>query len=232
MQPKLMPKSIPFQPRDRLQVTLKGTRKESLITYASGVESIQGGDIVIQWPISGGVRAVLQEADLLCLAYMKGADVFAVDAHVLKLLPYPDSLVLVRCEEQTRKIQRRDYVRVPAMIDVRVTPRVVMNTATGEERPAHVITSTTVNISGGGFSVQSRIPLEMGGVYDVEMVIPTIEGPLSLTAKVVRMEPVLNPMRKSYYDIGFDFILLSEPIRREIIKYVFRFQQNTLAIRT
>ena len=235
MRPQLVPQrtvEIPLRLKDRLQVILQGTREEISTIYASRVENISGGDMVIQWPGSRGVRAPLQEVDLLCISFIKGSDVFAMDLRVVKLLPDPDFLVLVRCEGQIRKIQRRDYVRVPAMIDVHLTARPVMKNAAGEEPLAYVIKATTLDISGGGFSIHYGAPLQMGGLYDVEMAIPTLEQPLLLTAKVVRMEPALNRMGKTYYDVGFDFIRLSEAVRREIIKYVFRFQQNTLAIRT
>jgi len=235
MQAESLPRQtveIPLRLRDRLQITIKGTNEEISTTYASRVENISDGNIVIRWPNLRGVRAPLQDNNILCIFFVKGSEVFAVDARVLKLMPSPNSLVLVRCEGKTRKIQRRDYVRVPAMIDVRLTGRPVMARAISEARTVYVITTTTVDISGGGFSIHHDMPLQMGSLYDVRMKIPTLEQPLSLTAKVVRMEPALNRMNKTYYDIGFDFTLLDERLRCQIIKYVFRFQQNTLVKHT
>jgi c-di-GMP-binding flagellar brake protein YcgR len=223
---------IPLRLKDRLQITIKETREEIPTTYASRVENISGGDIVIRWPNSRGAFAPLQNSDILCIFFIKGSDVFAIDARILKLMPNPNSLVVVRCEGQIRKIQRRDYVRVPAMIDVRLTTHLVKAGATDKERIAYIITTTTVDISGGGFSIHWDTPLQMGSLYDVKMKIPTLEQPLLLMAKVVRMEPALNRLNKTYYDIGFDFTLLDEKVRRQIIKYVFRFEQNSLARRT
>jgi c-di-GMP-binding flagellar brake protein YcgR len=223
---------IPLRLKDRLQITIKETREEISTTYVSRVENISGSDIAIQWPNSHGVRAPLQDNNLLCIYFIKGSEAFEIDARVVKLMPYLHHLVLIRCEGQLRKIQRRDYVRVPAMIDVHLTARVVMVSATARERAASAVTTTTADISGGGFSIHHDLPLQMGTLYDVKMTIPTLEKPLSLTAKVVRMERVLNRMNRTYYDIGFDFVMLDEPVRRQVVKYVFRFQQNMLAKQT
>jgi c-di-GMP-binding flagellar brake protein YcgR len=220
----------PLRLNDRLQIAIKG-REEISATYVSRVQNISSGDVVIQWPNSRGVRAPLQENSLLRIYFIKKSEALEIDARVLNLTAYPHYLVLIRCEGQPRKIQRRDYVRVPAMIDVRLTARLAMLSATPEERAAYAITTTTVDISGGGFNIHNSMPLEMDSLYDVKMNIPTLEKPLSVTAKVVRVEPALNRMKDTYYDIGFDFIMLEEPVRRQIVKYVFRFQQNMLARR-
>jgi c-di-GMP-binding flagellar brake protein YcgR len=222
---------IPLRLKDRIQISIKGSPEEIPRTYVSRVENISAGNIVIQWPNSRGVRAPLQDNNLLCIYFIKGSEALEIDARVLKLMPYPHSLVLIRCEGQPQKIQRRDYVRVPAMIDVRLTARLVMVNATDEERASYVVTTTTVDISGGGFNIHHRVPMQMDSLYDVKMTIPTLEEPLSMTAKVVRMEPSLNRMHETYYDIGFDFVMLDESVRRQIIKYVFRFQQNMLTRR-
>jgi len=220
---------IPFRLKDPLQITINGTPEENDTTYLSRIENVSGGGIVIRWPNCRGIPAPLRDNDLLRILFIKGSGAFEIDARVLKLMPYPHSLVLVRCEGQERKIQRRDYVRVPAMIDVCLTARLVMVRATREERAAYVITTTTVDLSGGGFSIHHDMPLRMESLYDLRMSIPKLDQPLLLTAKVVRMEPALGRMGGTYYDIGFDFILLDEKARRQIIKYVFRFQQNMLA---
>jgi c-di-GMP-binding flagellar brake protein YcgR len=234
MQPESVPQQTvetPLRLKDRLQITIKGTAAEISTIYASRVENISGSDIVIRWPNLRGVRALLQDNNFLCILFTRGSEVFEIDARVLKLMAYPNSLVLVRCDGQPRKIQRRDYVRVPAMIDVHLTARLVKANATAEERAVYVITTTTVDISGGGFNIRHGMPLQMGSLYDLKMTIPTLEQSLSLTAKVVRMEPGFNRMNRTYYDIGFDFIRLDEKFRRQIIKYVFQFQQNALARR-
>jgi len=223
---------VPLQLKDRLQITIQGTPEEISTTYVSRVENISGGNIAIRWPNSHGIRAPIQENSLLCILFIKGSEVFEVDARVVNLMLYPHALIVIRCEGQLRKTQRRDFVRVPAMLDVRLSARLVRATATGHERESYSIATTTVNLSGGGFSIHHDMPLQMGSLYNVNMAIPMLEQPLSVTAKVVRIEPALNRMNNTYYHVGFDFVQLEEPARRRIIKYVFRFQQNMLARQT
>jgi hypothetical protein len=220
---------VPLRLKDHLQITIKGTGDVIPTTYMSRVEKMSDGEIAIRWPAFRGVRAPIQDNNLLCMFFIKGSEAFTIDARVVKLILYPSPAIVVRCEGPLRKTQRRDFVRVPAMIDVRLSARLIVATASGDERASYIITTTTVDISGGGFNIHHCAPMPMGSIYDVKMKIPTLEQPLSLTAKVVRMEAALNSKNETYYDIGFLFIQIEEPIRRQIIKYVFRFQQNSLA---
>lgn len=221
---------IPLHIKDRLQITIKGTDEEVPTTYHSRVENMSDGDIVIRWPTSRSIRAPVHDNDVLSMSFTKGTEVYSIDSRILKRALYPIPQIVIRCEGPIRKTQRRDYVRVPAMVNIHLSARLVTANPNDDERTnAYVVTTRTIDISGGGFNIHHAAPLQLGSLYNVKLTIPTLEKPLVLMAKVVRMEPAVNRMKETYYDVGFAFIQIDESIRRQIIKYVFRFQQTTLA---
>ena len=235
MQQESMPQQaveLPFLPKDRIQITMMDSGEEFATPYECRVTKVSGTEIVIRWPVDHGLRATICQNNLFCIFHSTGFEAYTIDARVVKLILYPESLVVLRCEGPLRKTQRRDHVRVPAMIDVRLTPRLVVATSQGDERPETVIMARTVDISGGGFNIHHDAPLQMGSTYDVKMKLPGLGQLLSLTARIVRMRAAVNRLNKTYYDIGFLFVTVDETVRRQIVKYVFRFQQTSLVKNT
>jgi len=224
------PAEIPLQIKDRLQITVKETDEEVPTTYHSRVENISDGDFVIRWPTSRSIRAPVHDNDVLCISFTKGTEVYSTDSRIVKRTLFPVPVIVIHCEGPVNKTQRRDYVRVPAMINIYLSARLITANANDDERISiSVITTRTIDLSGGGFSIHNGAPLAIGSLYNVKLTIPTLEKPLSLIAKVVRMESAVNRMKETYYDVGFAFVQMDEAIRRQIVKYVFRFQQTSLA---
>ena len=214
---------------DRLQLIIKGTDEEVPTTYLSRVENICDGEITISWPTSRGIRAPVHDGDILSLFYTDTHAVYLLDACVLRRLPEPIPLVVARAAGSVQRIQRREYVRVPAMVDVRLSARVITAKPSRDaEAGTDFITTRTLDISGGGFAINHAASPRTGTLYDVVLSVPTLDEPLKMTAKVVRSESAVDPVRGVYFRIGFAFIQVKESVRRQIVSYVFRFQQSRL----
>jgi len=220
-----------IQVGDRLEITIKGTDEEVPTTYLSCVDEVSQGAVVIKWPTSRGVRALVHDNEILYLFFIQGSEICSAEGRILKRMVYPVSQIVVRCEGPIRtwNNQRRALVRVPAMIDVHLSARTVAaKPDANEELPIDIIKTRTVDISGSGFSIYYAVSLPIHRLYDVKLKIPTLDTPPLLMAKVVRVEPTVNRKNEVYYEVGFAFIEITESIRRQIIKYVFRVQQNAV----
>jgi c-di-GMP-binding flagellar brake protein YcgR len=214
---------------DRLQVTIIGTDEEIPTTYLSRVEDHENGVSWIGWPTQSGIRAPLRDNDKLAITYIEDGGVFQVTGRVTRRVFEPLPLIGVVTEGSVQKVQRRDYVRVPAMLDIQLFARVVTAGAGPEEASTNLISTRTVNLSGGGFMINHSAPPRLGSIYETRLRLPIEKEPLKLTAKVVRCESNLDPVKGTYYSVGFAFVQLQENVRRRIVSYIFRLQQSSLA---
>ena len=215
-----------LQVNDRIQVALKGTDEEVPTTYLSRVEDVAPSDYLIEWPTSGGVRAPVRDRQVLLMTFTAQGSVYCLEACVMSRAQQPIPLLTVRRLGPARRIQRRAYVRVPAMISVELAARVVGTAVDGREAANQALIATqTVNLSGGGFAIHLMTALPLGAVFDVKLNIPEREKPLNVTAKVVRIESLAA---SHTYEIGFAFLGLTESTRSQIMGFVIRLQQASL----
>jgi c-di-GMP-binding flagellar brake protein YcgR len=217
-----------LQVDDRIQVA---TRKETTLNHAtclSRVSDIESGDYLIEWPASKGSLFPVEDQDILLISFYVQGWVYCFEACVVAKNSGHIPLLKIRQINPTRRIQRRDYVRVPAAIEVVLNNRIV-HTAIGESNPVDgpiSISTRTVNLSGGGFAICHSNALPVGTIFDVKLNIPEGKEPLYVTAKVVRSQPLNAPTGEVVHDIGFAFVELVEVIRRPILSYVIRRQQS------
>jgi c-di-GMP-binding flagellar brake protein YcgR len=220
---------VRLQINDQIQATIKGTDEEIPTNYLSRVEDIKENDLIIGWPTHLGVRAPVRMGDVLSLFYHSRTAVMAFDARIVGKEQEPIPVLTVRVEGGVRRIQRREYVRVPAMVDVELRSTTV---TTVKLEPgvadADFIVTRTINISGGGFAIKHTAHPRVGTEYDVTLKVPDVDKPILGAAKAVRVESFIEADRRVHV-CGFAFIRLNESLRRQIISYIFKFQQNSLS---
>jgi c-di-GMP-binding flagellar brake protein YcgR len=226
-EPAVRPET-PLRINDRLQVIVLGTDEEVPTTYLSRVEDFADGAALIGWPTHAGIRAPLRENDRLSLTYVEEGGVYHLTGRVVQRVFEPLPLIRVLPDGQLERVQRREYVRVPAMLEVRLFSRVVTAATGDEEASVNLISTRTVNISGGGILIHHSAPPRPGSIYETKLWLPGDTEPLNITAKVVRSESVLDPVRGTYYAVGFAFLQIPEGVRRRIVNFVFRYQQSSL----
>jgi c-di-GMP-binding flagellar brake protein YcgR len=125
--------------------------------------------------------------------------------------------------------QRRCFVRVAVALDVELGTHVEdVVGAAAEGREWFQISARTVNLSGGGFAIRHSHPLPPGSLFDVSLRLPTRDEPLNLVARAVRAEFRDTFPEEMKYDIGFAFVDPPEVLRRIIISFVIRLQQQYL----
>ncbi len=213
---------------DRIRVAIQGTTALNSTTYLSRVSDIESGDYVIEWPTSKESQVTVEDQDVLLISfYAQGWD-YRFEACVVARKPGHITLLKIRQLTPMSRIQRRDYVRVSAAIEVELNIRIVQNAISESNSVSGPISisTRTVNLSGGGFAIWHSNVLPVGTIFDVKLKIPEGKEPLHVTAKVARSQPLNTPAGETVYEIGFAFVEITEIIRRPLLSYVIRLQQS------
>src|SRR5262249_50084432 len=86
-------------------------------------------------------------------------------------------LLTVAIEGDAERVQRRDFVRVPAVVPVKVTPL---------EKGVSAGDTTTINVSGSGVLVRDKWRLPLGIDVRIELQLDPDGEPLRALGRVVR----------------------------------------------
>jgi c-di-GMP-binding flagellar brake protein YcgR len=124
--------------------------------------------------------------------------------------------------------QRRSFVRVAVALDVELGTHVEDVVGAAEPVEWNQISTQTLNLSGGGFAIRHAHALRRGSMFDVSLHLPTRDEPLNLVAAVVWENCRDTSAEEVKYDIGFAFVDPPESLRRFIISFVIRLQQQIL----
>lgn len=127
-----------------------------------------------------------------------------------------------------RRLQRREYVRIPAEIDTELAAHVDLAAVDGGNPVEQSqIATKTVDLSGGGFAIRHSSALPQGAVFDVRIRIPALEDPVGFRARVVRCDPLEVATAEPNHQISFAIVDPSEAVRRHIMSFVIRLQQES-----
>jgi c-di-GMP-binding flagellar brake protein YcgR len=201
-----------------VQVTV--TEGESSRAYSSRVEDTVGQSVSIAWPSDSGMRIPFHRNEKLYLTYQRKDAIYGVQVVVEQTIHSPIPMLVVRPISQTQRIQRREFVRVAAMIAVEL----VGKEDSGASDPILVIKANTIDLSGGGFSIHHQSALPAGAVFETKLSLPG--GPLELLAKVVRIERRVDVHQNRIVRIGLTFLSISESARSRIVRYVLEAQAS------
>lgn len=140
-----------------------------------------------------------------------GPAVYEFEGRVKGLKQEPVPLVLLPVPGSVTRKQQREFVRVECDLPVRFRP------ADQEKHPFAYRNGRCLDLSGGGLVLSASDPdLIPGSTWDVELALP--EGKVAARAKVVRLVPRKD---KSGYNAAMRFVVLGEPLRDRIMRYVF-----------
>jgi c-di-GMP-binding flagellar brake protein YcgR len=212
---------MPLEVNELVQVTVM--EGQSSRAYSSRVEDTVGQKVSIAWPTDSGMRIPFHANEKLFLTYHRKDAIYGVKVLVEQTIHTPIPLLVVRPISETERIQRREFVRVAAMIAVELA---------GKEDPqasqeVTVIRANTIDLSGGGFSIHHQSPLPAGTVFETKLSLPG-GPPLKLLAKVVRHERRVDVHQNRIVRIGLMFLSIPESARSRIVRYVFEAQTSSI----
>lgn len=208
-----------------LQVLHEGER----INCASRVHDLVDGKIQLSWPTRSGIRVPIRKAQELLLYFTRADGIYTGQAVVESVSQAPVPTILVQAAGDLEKIQRREFYRVRASLPIKLTglDSSSPNAQTKKTSGMHII-SRTVDVSGGGLSINKEFPVLPGTVFEVELTLEETQPPLELITTVVYSEAVKTFKGRQLYRVAMKFVDISEASRRRIIRHIFKLQQQMM----
>lgn len=216
----------PFEPDSQIRVRLAA--KDDFPRFATKIEGKADSGYWIYAPYTDDYRSMIRTQDELEVSMMwKGALYFFV-ATVIGERHDRVKLLLISNPEFIRREQRRDFVRVPVMLDAQIARNPAMRDASTDEW----VTVAASDISGGGvglFIWNKDVPVWLSAGQRIRIALPI--GPdgstVRLMGQVVRLEkPEEGPSDR--LSVGIRFMQISERERRVIIRFVFDRQRELI----
>jgi len=182
--------------------------------YRSRIEEINGDLLTVGAPIDANQVVPLRLNTEVTVVLWDETAAYEIKTRLVKRLSQPILLFVLKYTGSYRRVQRRNYVRVPAFYDV--IYRVVNGEELGEDRKA-----TMLDLSGGGMRFQTEEKLEKDTVISADLILPKHQ---ITTRAIVRR--VFGIEETGLYSTSVEFIDISERDRDRIIGCVFDIQRE------
>lgn len=188
-------------------------------TYSTVIQELAGDRLRLETPQVNGLYLPIGSGEEVILKqYAQGAT-FEGESRVVERTDAEDPALFVDQPETVRRIQRRDFVRVPCDLTAEVF---VLDSPEGDT-PSGTLEGALEDISAGGvqLSLDRRLPL----FTEIELVftLPVTDRVLrDVFGEVVRVPDQSEPP----YSLGVEFTSITEKNRNDIIQYVYKRQRD------
>jgi c-di-GMP-binding flagellar brake protein YcgR len=183
------------------------------VELRSRVEDATDGWVVVAMPTDGVAAYVLPAGRPVTISWGSRRGPASVQGRVAGRAPVRVPAFLVELTADPRVEQRREHVRMQALLDLSLAP------ADGPGLPRRAV---TFDVSGGG--ALARVPGGIDADRYARLTLRLPEGPpIDLVARVVR--------RADDDVVGMRFELIAEPDRERVVRYVFTRLAAALRVR-
>lgn len=184
--------------------------------YPSRIEDKTEEGITIAMPMEKGNLIPVTERQRILIWYWDSSAVYALFCRIKKIKIQPVPLVLLDFPENIKKVQRRDFVRVPANLKIEY---VLENEESFKE-------ANLKDISGGGLQFSTTEKLIKGHNLKLQIHLP--EEIIECRGQVAWTKENLSPDMRIFY-IGVRFYKLDRYSQEKIIKFVFSRQRELIS---
>jgi c-di-GMP-binding flagellar brake protein YcgR len=185
--------------------------------YFSRIEGIidDGIIVVTSPPVADSLKMPLNAGETINVFYWDMTAQYAFEARVVdrKIGSTTPTITLEKCSE-IQRMQRRSFFRIQARL------RVVHDVEREGEECAELrhYEGQTLNISGGGMLLSTKIKLELGDNLPLKLYLSEQEY-IAATGRVERIEFLST---RDLYRAGIVFTIINEYDRDKIIAFVFK----------
>ncbi len=216
----------PFEPNGRIRVRLAHT--DDFPRFATKIEGKVDSGYWIYAPYTDDYRSMIRAQDELEVSMMWKGAVYFFGATVIGEKHDRVKLLLISDPVFIRREQRREFVRVPVMLDAEIACNPLPRDASAEEW-ATVVTS---DISGGGVSLfiwNKDVPVWLSMGRRIWLALPIGAGgsAVRIMGQVVRLEKP-EEVPTDGVSVGIRFVEISERERRGIVRFVFDRQRELI----
>ena len=208
----------PFEPGGQIRVRLADA--DGFPRFATKIEGKADSGYWIYAPYTDDYRSMIRAQDELEVSMMWKGAVYFFGATVIGERHDRVKLLLISDPEFIRREQRREFVRVPVVLDAQIACNPVMRGESTDEWA----TVTAIDISGGGvglFVWNKDVPVWLSAGQRIWIALPI--GPDGSTARVIGQVVRLEKPEEGPSDglsVGVRFIEISERERRAIVRFV------------
>lgn len=212
----------PLKEDARISVRIKG--HDGSPRFATKVEGVSKSGYWIYAPYTDDYRSMMRKDDEIEVAYHYQGAIYHYHSKVIgesgrrvKLLEISEPIFV-------RREQRRDFVRVPVLLDIEYA------LGCRDGRALEWESAVAVDISGGGAQIFLADPpkwLERGQEVKAVLPIGPEGGPFGVLAKIVRIEKSDTPGQPGV-SVGLRFIDITDKEQTEIVRFVFDRQRELI----
>ena len=182
--------------------------------YRTRIEEVGERLLAVGALFDNGEVVPLREGTKVKITFWDEVSAYAFEAKIMQRIAVPVSLFVLELPDSISKVQRRNFVRVPAFYPI--TFRNVTR-----EGLSDLYKGTMLDLSGGGMRFSTKERVENKSLLYVQLTLPI--GEIQSPVRVCRAEQIEDSNR---YSVSVEFHEISERERDRIIRCVFDIQRE------
>ncbi|OLN33486.1 flagellar brake protein [Desulfosporosinus metallidurans] len=182
--------------------------------YRTRIEEVGERLLAVGALFDKGEVVPLREGTKVKLTFWDEVAAYSFEAKIMQRIAVPVSLFVLELPDSISKVQRRNFVRVPAFYPI--TFRTVTR-----EGLSDLYKGTMLDLSGGGMRFSTKERVENKSLLYVQLTLPI--GEIQSPVRVCRAEQIEDSNR---YSVSVQFHEISERERDRIIRCVFDIQRE------
>ncbi len=196
-----------------IDIELEVVGEEGNISYESFPSRIEDKTpdyLAIAFPFKNGYPLPIHTGEVICLRFIQDDKAYVCEVKVVSKQTSPVALLKVTMPEKIVHIQKRNWVRLPYNTSVNYRMH---------DYKVDFSQATSLDISGGGILLQTKHPLDINDLLDIEFCLENIL--IATVGKVVRCIEA-----EKSYRIAIKFEKIMEKDRDKIVGFIFRKQRE------
>ncbi|MHB8126792.1 MAG: flagellar brake protein [Desulfitobacteriaceae bacterium] len=182
--------------------------------YQTRVDEVWERILSVAAPYYQGEVISFRVGTVLEVSYYDEVSSYCFDTTIKQRIAVPIPTFVLDFPDEIRKIQRRNFVRIPAFYPV--TYRMVTKEGLSDPKDGNML-----DISGGGMRFKTLEKLENNSLLYAQLKLPG--GELSTPVRVRRIQKIEDTKA---YSISTEFYEISERDRDRVIRCVFELQRT------
>jgi len=181
--------------------------------YKTRIEEVGERLLSVGVPFDHGELVPVREGTKVKITFWDETAVYSFEGKIMQRIAVPVPIFVLVLPDKVDKVQRRDFVRVPASFPI--TFRMVTR-----EGLSDLFKAVMLDLSGGGMRFSTKERIENKSLLFVQLSLPN--GEIQTPVSVCRVESIENTKQ---YSVSVKFHEISERERDKIIRCVFDIQR-------
>lgn len=181
--------------------------------YRTRIEEVGERILAVGAPFNNGEVVPLREGNKVKLIFWDEVAAYSFEGEILQRIAVPVPMLVLELPDSVDKVQRRNFVRVPALYPVSFR-------SVTKEGLSDIQKGMLLDLSGGGMRFTTKERVENNSLLYARLSLPL--GDLQTPVRVCRAEQLED---SKLYRVSVEFHDISERERDQIIRCVFDIQR-------